>query len=285
MVFQILLVKSRLFRMVLPHDTKCVTSVIALYGFAPCVHGRCACIGGNRRCDFFGAYVSGNLSCRQYTCLVIPFFWLRFVNKVQRVAHALNMARLQQVYINHGYTTTYNGIITEFYGYLLSLQCLYRLLSVYLMTVHASVTSCPCILRLVVHHVRHSVQDFTLDAFRFLTFGTQLFFFCLSQCGCFIGNTSAFIIRFHFSAFGGTGYLLPNEQFLFGCINRRFAFFLGSNLFGNGVATFRFGFLQLLQGFFLVGNHSIGYGLCHILITLSLLHNGIPSCVAVGLLI
>ena len=92
----------------------------------------------------------------------------------------------------------------------------------------------------------------------------NFFFFCfrnaVASSAIRLRSSSASI----FLRFGGTGYLLPNEQFLFGCINRRFAFFLGSNLFGNGVATFRFGFLQLLQGFFLVGNHSIGYGLCHI---------------------
>ena len=172
MVFQILLVKSRLFRMVLPHDTKCVTSVIALYGFAPCVHGRCACIGGNRRCDFLGRmfpaiFRADNTlasSFRSFGCassikcrgLRTPWIWLG-CNKFTSI---------------HGYTTTYNGIITEFYGYLLPAMPVQALVCLSYDRSCVSVTSCPCILRFVVHHVRHSVQGFTLDAFRFLTFGT-----------------------------------------------------------------------------------------------------------------
>ena len=172
MVFQILLICFRLFRVTVPHQPESVTSAVSLYYFATFVNGRCASVSGNTRCNLFRTNVFSDFTCRQDTRLIISFFWLRLINEVQRIAHTLDMARLQPVRINHCCTAAYKDIIAEFYGYILAMQCLYRFLSVNLMTVHASVTSCPCILRLVVHHVRHSVQGFTLDAFRFLTFRT-----------------------------------------------------------------------------------------------------------------
>ena len=153
------------------------------------------------------------------------------------------------------------------------------------MSADTSVTSCTCILWFIVHHIGNTVKGFTFDAFCLLTFCTQLFFLCLAECCRLISDTSAFCFGIHFSAVGSTGYLLPNGKFLFGCINRRLALFLGIYLLGNGSTAFRLGFLQLLQSGFLVGYHSIGYGLCHSLIALGLLYDGIPSGVAVGLFI
>jgi len=153
------------------------------------------------------------------------------------------------------------------------------------MPTDTSVTSCSCVLWSIVHHIGNTVEGFTLYALCFLTFSTQSLFLCLAECCGFIGNTSAFCFCIHSSAVGSTGNLLPNVQFLLCRINRRLAFFLGSNLLGNGSTAFRLGFLQFFQSCLFVGNHSIGYGLCHSLIALCLLNDSVPSGIAVGLLI
>ena len=145
------------------------------------------------------------------------------------------------------------------------------------MAVYTSISSCTSIFRNIFHYIGNSVKCFTFLAFCFLTLCTQFFFFRLAQCGSFIGNTSALRICFHFSAVGSAGYLLPNGQFLFGCINCRLAFFLCYNLLCNSVSTGRFRFLDFLQCCFFVRNHSVSHGLGHSFVSLCLLNNGIPS--------
>ena len=153
------------------------------------------------------------------------------------------------------------------------------------MATDTPVTSCSCVLRSIVHDVGYAIEGFALNTLCLLAFSTQSLFLCFAECSGFIGNTFTFCFCIHSSAVGSTGNLLPNVQFLLCRINRRLAFFLGSNLLGNGSTAFRLGFLQFLQSGLFVGNHSIGYGLCHSLIALCLLNDSVPSGVAVCLLI
>ena len=145
------------------------------------------------------------------------------------------------------------------------------------MAVYTSISSCTSIFRNIFHYIGNSVKCFTFLAFCFLTLCTQFFFFRLAQCGSFIGNASALRICFHFSAVGSAGYLLPDGQFLFGCINCRFALLFSCDLLCNSVSTSRFRFLDFLQYCFLVRNHSVSHGLGHSFVSLCLLNNSIPS--------
>ena len=153
------------------------------------------------------------------------------------------------------------------------------------MTTDTPVTSCSCVLRSIVHDIGYAIEGFALNTLCLLAFCTQPLFLCLAECCGFIGNTSALCFCLHFSATQSAGNLLPNGKFLSCRFNSRKTFFLGCNLLGNGSTTFRLGFLQFLQSCLFVGNHSIGYGLCHSFIALCLLNDSIPSGIAVGLLI
>ena len=94
MVNQILLVLHCLVFVALPHKTERIATVVALYGFSSCVHGRSTCIGGNGRSNLLGANVPGNLACRHYTRFIVTLFWLCLINEVERIAYTLNVARL-----------------------------------------------------------------------------------------------------------------------------------------------------------------------------------------------
>ena len=271
--------------MAFPHQTECIASVVALYGFASCVHGWRTCIGSNGRCNLLGANITCYLLCRQYARFIVALLWLCFINEVERIAYTLNVARLQLLCLNNGNTTCRQGVVAELNGNLFTLQRLYRLLAVNLMSADTSVTSCTCVLRCIVHHIGNTVKGFTLDAFCFLTFCTHLFLFGFAESCGFFCNTSALCLNLHLAAVGCTGNLLPNGKFLFGCINSRLAFFLGCNLLGRSSTAFRLAFLQLLQCSFLVGNHSVCNSLCHYLVSIRLLYNRIPSSIAVGLLV
>ena len=177
MVFQVLPICFGLFRMAFPHQTQGITAVVSLYNFTTFVYGRRTGVSGNTRCDFFRTNVSGDFPCRQYARFVISFLGLRFINKMQRITHTLDMARLQQRCVNHGHMTGSQHIIAELHVHLFTLYGLQWFLPVNLMAVHTSVPPCAGILRCIIHHVGNSVKGFTLDAFGFLTLCTQLFFF------------------------------------------------------------------------------------------------------------
>ena len=189
----------------------------------------------------------------------------------------MDVARLQGLRFNDSDTTGNNDIIAEFHGYIVALQVWYRFLSIHLMTAYSPVTSCPCVLRCIIGNVRHTVQGFTLDALCFLALCTEFFFLCLAYGCLFLCDPSLFGLLCIFPAPCGLSNLLPHGKISLCFFNGCLTLFLRCNLLRNGRPSFGFGFLYLFQRCFLVGNHSVRYGLRHCFIAICLFNYGIPS--------
>ena len=204
---------------------------------------------------------------------------------MQGVAHTCNVARLQHACVYDDYMTAWYGVVAKLDCYLLALYCRYRLLPVNLVAVYTPVSSCSGIFRSIVHHIRHTVQGFSFNSFRFLTLGTKSFLLCSAESCGFISCPSAFSLYSLFPAVGCPCNLLPYFNLLTGCIDSCLALPFSGNLLRNGNSAFRFGFLNFIQFSFFVSYHCICNILRHSLITFCLLDNGIPCGIGVNLFI